>query len=296
MKRTRIITIVGLFFLLLASVSAAQDFSQVEIEATHVSGSVHMLVGQGGNIGVTVGEDGIMIVDDQFAPLADKIRAALKDLNSGDLKFVLNTHWHWDHTGGNQEFGKEATIIAHHNVRKRLSTTQNVRGRVVEPSPPEAWPVITFDESVSIHFNGETIEVMHLPHGHTDGDSIIYFTGSKVVHMGDHFFNGFFPFVDLDSGGDVRGYAENVQQVLEMIPDDVKVIPGHGPLADKADLRRFHGMMLDTIATVEVHMADGKSLEEIKEAGLDPKWESWGKFFINEDAWIETIHASLSRE
>ncbi|HSR54447.1 MAG TPA: MBL fold metallo-hydrolase [Acidobacteriota bacterium] len=272
-----------------------RDFSQIEFEATHVAGNIHMLVAQGGgNIGVTAGEDGIIIVDDQFAPLADKIRAALREINPGQLKFVLNTHWHWDHTDGNKEFGPEATVIAHHNVRRRLSSDQRVMGRNVEALPPEAWPVITFDESLAIHFNGETIEVIHLPHGHTDGDSVIYFTGSRVVHMGDHFFNGYFPFVDLESGGDVRGYAENVDRVLEMIPEDVKVIPGHGPLASKADLQRFHAMLLDTIATVQLHMSEGKTLEEIKEAGLDPRWESWGQGFINEANWITTIYTDLS--
>ncbi len=192
-----------------------------------------MLQGAGGNIGVSVGPDGILIVDDQYAPLADKIKAALKTLGEGKLKFVLNTHWHGDHTGGNAAFGPEAPVIAHENVRKRMATTQtNEFFKSTTPaSPKEALPVITFGHSVSIHFNGEEIRAIHFPTGHTDGDSIIYFTTSNVIHMGDHFFTGRFPFVDLDSGGDVEGFTKNVGDVIAKLPAGVKIIPGHGPLS-----------------------------------------------------------------
>src|SRR5262249_43272997 len=159
-----------------------QDFSKVEVKAEHVAGKVYMLTGAGGNIGVSVGEDGLLIVDDQFAPLADKIRAALKGLGEGKLKFVLNTHWHGDHTGGNESFGAEAPILAHANVRKRMSTEQHVFGNAVPPSPAKALPVVTYEQGVSIHFNGEELKVVHYPHGHTDGDSVVYFTGANVVH------------------------------------------------------------------------------------------------------------------
>ena len=217
--------------------AAQQDFSDVRIEVTPVAGNVYVLEGRGGNIGASVGADGILIVDDQFAPLAEKIRAALKKVNPGELQFVLNTHWHGDHTGGNRVFGTEATIIAHTNVRGRLSTPQTVRGRDVEPLPIEALPVITFDESLSIHFNGEEIRVIHFPHGHTDGDSVVFFTGSNVVHMGDTFFAGRFPFVDLASGGDVKGLTRNIQTVIDRLGADAKIIPGHGPLSTPQDLK-----------------------------------------------------------
>jgi glyoxylase-like metal-dependent hydrolase (beta-lactamase superfamily II) len=195
----------GLFLLGAVWATQQQDFSNVEIKATQVRGNVYMLEGRGGNIGVSVGEDGILIVDDQYAPLSEKIRAALSKLNNGPLKFVLNTHWHGDHTGGNPFFGKEATIVAHASVRKRLMTEQRRGERITPPLPKEGWPVITLESSLSLHFNGEEIKVMHFPRGHTDGDCVIFFVNANVVHMGDDFFVARFPFVDLVSGGRRRG-------------------------------------------------------------------------------------------
>jgi glyoxylase-like metal-dependent hydrolase (beta-lactamase superfamily II) len=273
---------------LLIAVSAALgqgDFADVQIKSTHVAGNVYMLEGAGGNIGVSVGPDGLLIVDDQFAPLAAKIEAALRQLDKGPLKFVLNTHWHGDHTGGNAHFGRQAPIIAHTNVRKRLA---DQAGTV-----REALPVITFDASLSVHFNGEEIRVLHLPPGHTDGDSVIHFTQSGVVHMGDQFFNGRFPFIDLNSGGDVAGYVRNVEEVLEKLPDGVKIIPGHGPLASRSDLERFHGMLLETTGFVRQAIADGRSLEQLKAAGLPDKWREWGSGFINTDRWLEITYQGL---
>ena len=175
----------------------AQDFSKIEIKVEKVAGNIYMLQGSGGNIGVSVGPDGILIVDDQYAPLADKIKAALKTLGEGKLKFILNTHWHGDHTGGNAVFGPDAPIIAHTNVRKRMAEGLNLPGRKTPPAPKEALPVITFDHSLAVHFNGEDIRVIHVSPGHTDGDSVIYFPSANVVHMGDQFFVDRFPFVDL---------------------------------------------------------------------------------------------------
>ena len=274
---------------------AQQGMENVQIKATHVAGNIHMLEGRGGNIGVSAGSDGVLIVDDQFAPLADKIRAALKKINPGRLEFVLNTHYHGDHVGGNIEFGPEAHIIAHANVRKRLSTPQQLFGRTSEPQPAEALPVITFDNSLSLHFNGEEIRVIHFPHGHTDGDSVVFFKKSNVVHMGDHMFNGMFPFVDLDHGGDVKGMADNVQAVIKQVPADVKVIPGHGPLADRDDLKTFHAMLIETISHVQTQREAGKSLVEVQAAGVPAKWNPWGNGFIKTDRWLETIYKSLDR-
>ncbi len=276
----------------------SQDWAAVEIKATQVSGNVYMLQGQGGNIGVTAGPDGVLIVDDQFAPLAGKIQQALTLIRPGKLKFVLNTHWHGDHTGGNQVFGPEATIIAHTNVRRRLSAEQNRNGQITPSSPPAAWPVITFDESLSIHFNGEEIRAMHYPTGHTDGDSIIVFTESKVVHMGDHFFRDRFPFVDIASGGDALGLLENVGNVIaeiEKMGGDVKIIPGHGVLSTLPDLRRYHEMLTETIQHVRQGMRDELMLDGLKERGLDAKFASWGTGFINQDRWIEFVYHSLRR-
>ena len=274
---------------------AQQDFSGVEVKAEKVHGNVYMLTGAGGNIGVSAGPDGVLIVDDQFAPLADKIRAALKGINSGKLKFILNTHFHGDHTGGNKEFGPEAPIIAHSNVRKRLSTEQTRGGQTTPPSPKEAWPVVTFDQSVSVHFNGEEIKALHYPHGHTDGDSVIFFTGSNVVHMGDDFFAGRFPYVDIESGGTVDGLIKNIGEIVTKIPTDAAIIPGHGPVSKLDDLKTFHRMLVETTGIVRKKMAAGESLEEIQVEGLGEAWRSWGGGFINEARWIETIHKSTSK-
>lgn len=276
---------------------AQQDFSGVEVSATPVNGTVHMLRANpaAGNIGVSVGADGLLIVDDQFAPLADKIQAALTGLADGPLRFILNTHWHGDHTGGNATFGQRAPIIAHTNVRKRLMTEQNVGGRAIPAAPPAAWPVVTFDESVSIHFNGEEIRVVHFPRGHTDGDSVVFFTGSNVVHMGDHFFAGGFPFVDLDSGGDVEQFTANIATVLDQLADDVQVIPGHGPLSSKDELRAYHRMLVETTDIVRQRIAAEQSLEQISQAGFPDEWKDWQAGMISAERWIAIIHRSLTR-
>lgn len=281
----------------LAGRSAAQtDYSKVEITTTHVARNIYMLEGSGGNIGVSVGQDGILIVDDQYAPLSEKIKTAIKKIKRGDLAFVLNTHYHGDHTGGNPQFGRDATIIAHTNVRKRLSTTQKLFGRTTEPMVKEGLPVITFDDSLSIHFNGEDIQAIHFPHGHTDGDIVIFFPESNVVHMGDHFFNGMFPFVDLNHGGDVLGFAANVESVIEFVPEDVKVIPGHGPLATLSDLKTFHRMLVETTAIVRSRIAAGRGLEQTKSDGLPEKFAEWGNGFISTEKWLDTVYTSLSRK
>jgi len=289
-----IVTIVVLF--LLTSVSFAQDYGKVQIKTIHVSGNIYMLQGAGGNIGVSVGADGLLIVDDQFAPLADKIRAALGKLGEGKLRFLLNTHWHGDHTGGNAKFGKEATIIAHTNVRKRLQTRQVIEmfNMVSEPAPNEALPVITFDHSLSVHFNDEEIRVLHLPEGHTDSDSVIFFMGSNVVHIGDLLFSGMFPFVDLGSGGDVKGYIKNVESILDRLPRDVKIIPGHGPLSDIKDLKAFHEMLVGTTKIINQRMAAGKNLRQIQAQGLPKKWAMWGNGLLKTSQWIEIVYKSFS--
>ena len=288
-----IIPVLG--FLAAIPTLAQRDFSNVEIKATHVKGNIYMLNGTGGNVGVSLGEDGVLIVDDKFAPLAEKIRAALKSVGGGDLKFILNTHWHGDHTGGNVVFGPEAPIIAHTNVRKRLTGELAAAGRNAQPAPKDAWPVVTFDESLSVHFNGEEIKATHLPRGHTDGDSVIFFTQSNVVHMGDHFFAGRFPFVDLGSGGDVEGLKNNIGSIISKLPADMTIIPGHGPISKLDDLKTYHRMLVETTERVQAAMRAGKSLAQIKAEGPADEWKDWGAGFINADRWIETIHRSYSQ-
>lgn len=272
------------------------DWSKVEIKTTKIAGNVYMLEGAGGNIGVSVGPDGILIVDDQFAPLADKIRASLKTLGQGKLRFVLNTHFHGDHTGGNAAFGPEATIVAHDNVRKRLSTEQHSAffNRTVPPSPKEALPVITFDQSLTVHFNGEEIRAIHFPNGHTDGDSVIFFTTSNVVHLGDDFFAGSFPFVDIDGGGSVEGLTKNIGELTTKIPAGAKLIPGHGPISTLDDLKAYHRMLVETTAIVRQKIEAKKTLAEIKSEGLPAEWNSWGAGFIKTDQWLELVHRSLT--
>jgi len=291
----KVFLLLTLLFVFAATAPAQQiDYSKVQMKATKVAGNVYMLEGAGGNIGVSVGDDGLLIVDDQFAPLADKIRAALKGIADKKLKFILNTHWHGDHTGGNVAFGPEATIIAHDNVRKRLATEQKILGTTTPPSPKEALPVITFDQSLSVHFNGEDIRAIHFPHGHTDGDSVIFFSESNVVHLGDDFFAGRFPFVDLESGGSVEGLIKNIGELVNKIPPTAKLIPGHGPISTLDDLKSYHRMLQQTTEIVRGKIAAGKTLDQIKSEGLPDEWKPWGQGFIKTDVWIETIYKSLT--
>jgi glyoxylase-like metal-dependent hydrolase (beta-lactamase superfamily II) len=273
---------------------AQQDFTKVEIKVTKVAGTVYMLEGAGGNIGVSAGEDGIVIVDDQYAPLAPKIIAALAGISNKPIKFILNTHYHGDHTGGNEQLGKSAPIVAHENVRKRLQSGMDSPSRKVPPAPKGALPVVTFNDRTTIHINGEDVRAIHYPSGHTDGDAVIEFMQSNVVHMGDDFFNGSYPFVDIDGGGSVRGLVRNVDTVLGKMRDDAKVIPGHGPLGDKAALRAYADMLRSTLATVEAAMKSGKTLDQMKEEKILAAWDKWAGGFVKADRWIDTIHRELS--
>ena len=279
--------------LLAAPATAQQDLSAVEVTAQHVAGPVHMLTGAGGNIGVSAGDDGILIIDDQFAPLADKIRAAIAGISAGDLEFVVNTHFHGDHTGGNVVFGEEALIVAHTNVRKRLAEGAGARGQSVDPAPKVALPVVTYDIGVSIHFNDEQLMIGHLAGGHTDGDSFVYFMDSNVIHLGDQFFAGRFPFVDVASGGNAVGLRDSIGIVLDRLPEDAKVIPGHGSLSTVDDLKTYHRMLTESVATVKAAKDAGKSVEEIQAAGLSDEWNGWGSGFINESVFIGFIFESL---
>ena len=250
--RLGVVVIVAAIF----SAAQEQDFSKVQMKVSKVAGSVYMLEGAGGNIGASVGEDGIVVVDDQYAPLAEKIQAALKGITDKPVRFIINTHYHMDHTGGNAYFQKTAPIIAHDNVRKRLEngSTAGNGGSIKmphAPAPKEALPIITFDHDVTVHLNGEDIRALHFPAGHTDGDSIIFFPKSNVVHMGDDFVTYGFPFIDVDSGGSVNGMIEGVEKAIAQLPPDVKVIPGHGPVSNLEDVRAYLKMLKDTRDTVQ---------------------------------------------
>lgn len=275
------------------ALAGAQDPAQAQFQAKLVAGRVHLLEGGfGGNIGVQSGPDGLLMIDDQFANLADKIREQLQAIG-GAPKFLINTHWHGDHTGGNAAFGREMTILAHENVRQRLSTPQQRAGRPPSAAaPPEALPVITYTDGLTLHFNGEAVRVLHLP-GHTDGDSVVLFTESKVAHLGDLFFSGRFPFVDRDSGGDVLALTATVQRLLTELPDDYRIIPGHGPISGKAELREYLRMLESSTALVRERRAQGLSREQAVAAGLPAEWQSWSWPFIDTAAWVGTVYDCL---
>lgn len=284
-------------FIFTISVNAHDDaFQNVHLKTTQVRDHIYMLEGQGGfaggNIGVSIGEDGILLIDDQLDGMHAKIEAALKELNAGQVRFVLNTHWHGDHTGNNAEF-EQATVIAHKNVRKRMMSAQKNHFGHSPVRPKSAWPVITFNHSLTIHFNGEDIKISHYPNGHTDGDSVIYFTKSNVVHMGDHLFTNVFPFVDINTGGNVFGFTKNIQAIIDSLPEDVIVIAGHGALTDLKGLRQYHEMLVATSQHVKQSVEQGMSLEKIQAEGLPSKWESWGTGFITQEHWIGFIYNSI---
>ncbi|PYT57055.1 MAG: MBL fold metallo-hydrolase [Acidobacteria bacterium] len=279
-----------------------QDFSKVEIKVTKVSGNIYMLEGAGGNIAASVGEDGIVIVDDQFAPLANKIQAALKELKITDkpVRFVINTHYHGDHTGGNEPFANVgSTVIAHDNVRKRLETggTAGNGGSIKmeqKAAPKPALPIITFEHEVTVHLNGEDIRALHFPSGHTDGDSIIFFPKNNVVHMGDDFVRYGFPFIDVASGGSLQGMIDAMEKATAQLPTDVKVIPGHGALSNLDDVRAFTKMLKETSAVVQKALNEHETLDQMKQAKILAPWDKFSGQFINSDAFIETLYNSLT--
>jgi cyclase len=276
-----------------------QDFSKVQIEVSKVAGSVYMLQGAGGNIGASVGDDGIVVVDDQYAPLADRIQAALKGITDKPVRFIINTHYHGDHTGGNEFFQKQAPIIAQDNVRKRLEEggAAGNGGSVhfdAKPQPKGALPIITFDHDVTVHLNGEDIRALHFPAGHTDGDSVIYFPKSNVVHMGDDFVTYGFPFIDVDSGGSIDGMISGVENAIAHLPADVKIIPGHGQVSNLDDVRAYVKMLKETRAAVQDALDKKMTLDQMKEKKVLDPWKKYSGDFISEDAYLETLYNSLT--
>jgi glyoxylase-like metal-dependent hydrolase (beta-lactamase superfamily II) len=279
------------------------DYSKVQIKTTKVSGNIYMLEGAGGNIAASVGEDGIVIVDDQYAPLAEKIQAALKNLGITDkpVRFVINTHYHGDHTGGNAPFANSgSTVIAQDNVRKRLESGgaggySESSKREIKPAEKTALPVITFEHDVTVHLNGEDIRALHFPSGHTDGDSIIFFPKNNVVHMGDDFVRYGFPYIDVLSGGSVQGMIDALEKASAQLPADIKVIPGHGGISNLDDVRAFVKMLKETSAIVQNAINAHKTLDQMKQEKILAAWDSkWSGDFIKTDAWIETLYNSLT--
>ncbi|MBL4791172.1 MAG: MBL fold metallo-hydrolase [Kordiimonadaceae bacterium] len=274
----------GIAALTLAGTAQAQT---AELKAEPLRGNVYVIFGQGGNIGVSAGEDGVFIIDDQYAPLNDRIRAAIAKISDKDIRYVINTHYHGDHTGGNEAFGKTGSvIIAHDNVRQQLTKGAFLKAfnNKMEPYSAVALPVVTFSDEMSLHLNGDDARIIHAKNGHTDGDSFIFFKETNLVHMGDLFFNGIYPFIDVDHGGSIGGMIAASDQVLAMVNDETIIIPGHGPVTDKAGLQAFKAMLTGTRDIVAKLKADGKSLEEIQAMKpFESYSENWKGFNA---AWV----------
>jgi glyoxylase-like metal-dependent hydrolase (beta-lactamase superfamily II) len=293
--------LVFLGILLAAGGARAQqeDLSKVTIKTTKLAEGLYMLEGAGGNIGVSVGEDGVILIDDQFAPLTPKIQEAVSKISSKPIKFVVNTHWHTDHVGGNENLAAAgAVVIAHDNVRKRMSTEQfiEILKRKVPPSPAKALPVVTFTTDITLHFNGDDIHVIHVDPAHTDTDSIIVFPKAKVIHMGDAFLAAAYPLVDVSSGGNYDGFVAAAERALGVADDSFKIIPGHGALSTKADLKVWHAMLAGVRARVKKEADAGKSLDAIQKLKVTAAWDDkWGKGFIKPDNVVEFAYKSLKQ-
>jgi glyoxylase-like metal-dependent hydrolase (beta-lactamase superfamily II) len=277
---------------------AAQQMQDIQVTATHVAANVYMLTGRGGNIGASVGDDGVFLVDDQYAPLTEKIRAAVAGITSEPIRFVVNTHWHEDHTGGNEHMGEAGTIIvAHENVRERLSTEQFITfiERHYDPRPATALPVITFTDAVTFHWNGDASHVFHVAHAHTDGDAAVHFREANVVHAGDVYWNGVYPFIDVSSGGSIDGMIEGVDRLLELVDADTQIIPGHGPLSGVEELRTYRWMLLASRERVAALMAERKTRDEIIAARPMADFdESWGQWYIQPEQWVALVYDGLA--
>lgn len=273
---------------------AGQDMRDVSIKSIRITDSVYMLTGRGGNIGLSVGEDGVFLIDDQFAPLTDKILAAVAELTDDPIQFVVNTHWHPDHTGGNENLGEAgAIIVAHENVRKRMSTEQFIAAfnNRSPPSPAEALPVITFTDSITLHYNGDELRVVHMEPAHTDGDSVIFFRKANVVHMGDTYFNGMYPFIDVGSGGSIDGMIEAARRVLGQVNDRTKIIPGHGALSDARGLLAYVEMLETVRGRVQKLVDEGKSREDVVAARPTRDFDAqWGGGFLEPDKWVGIVY------
>jgi cyclase len=278
---------------------AQQDFSKVEIVVQKLSATTYMLEGAGGNLGLSIGDDAVFLIDDQFAPLTPKIQEAIAKLTPNPVKFVINTHWHFDHTGGNENLGKAgALIVAHENVRKRLSAEGFIEflGVKTRAEPRVALPMVTFTRDVTFHINGDEVSAQYVPAAHTDGDAIVYFKTSDVLHMGDTFFNKRYPFIDTSSGGTMDGVIAAADRGLAIANDSTKVIPGHGPLGNKADLKAYRDMLATVSGRIKALIAQGKKLEEVLASAPTAEYDAvWGKGFLPPAKWVEMVYKNLTK-
>lgn len=299
LQKSTFILFLGILLFFQNEIHAQRDFSKVEIKAEKVANNIYMLTGSGGNIGVVVGEDGVFMIDSQYAPLSDKISKAIGELSEQPIKYLFNTHWHGDHSGGNENFGKKgALIVAHENVKVRMSEEQIRPFNRSTPAAPEvARPKITFEERINFNLNGEDILVYHFHDGHTDGDAVVYFPKSNVIHTGDLYFKGRFPYIDLSSGGDINGVLKNLSEILFLADSETKIIPGHGALSNKEELIEYRDMIVKVTDRMKKAIAAEMSLEEIKAANLTKEYdEEWGSGFISPERFVDILYSAMTQD
>ena len=279
--------------------ASAQNYDTVQVRTIKAGEGVYMLQGAGGNIGMSAGPDGVILVDDQYAPLTDKIKAAVAAVSPGPIRFLLNTHWHPDHTGGNENFGKSGVVIvAHENVRRHMSAEQFITSfaQAIPKAPSGALPVVTFTDAVTFYYNGDSISAIHVAPAHTDGDVIVWFRHANVVHMGDTFFNGRYPLVDLASGGAVDGLIAAADRVLAMADANTKIIPGHGPLGDRGALQAYRAMLVTVRGRIQEAVAAGRTLAQVQAAKPTAEFDAvWGNGRITPTLFVEILYQDLSR-
>ena len=294
---TRRMVLIALLSFACGSAPLLAQQSQPKITMVPVAGPVHMLTGGGGNIGVVADPAGMLMIDAPEDPATEAFRAAVRSLPGGDrVRILVNTHWHGDHTDGNKAFGPGAAIIAHESVRPLLAAEQTILGERTKALPADALPDITYSDHLTVYAGGQTIRLVHYPHAHTGGDTVVFFDSLKVVHTGDMLFNGMFPFLDVDKGGDIDGWVGQLDAILRELPADAKVIPGHGPLAGPAELKAFRDMLHDSAETVRAKMKEGKTLPRIQSEGLPERFAPWSKGYLSTPQWLELVYRSLEKQ